>query len=373
MAELTYVLPLKADAPQHQLDGYLAMLCQRVPVVVVDGSAPGVFERHHEAWAPLGVDHRPVDDDLATPMGKVGGVLTGMRHAPSDKVVLGDDDVRWSPAQLERAARLLDEAEVVRPQNRFLDRPWHARWDTGRTLLARALGGDWPGTLAVRRSALPEGYRGDVLFENLELVRSVRASGGRELVALDLVVDRVAPPAATFREQRVRQAYDELARPLVMAAELAVLPAAVLGGRRARRAIVGASIALAGLGRRRAGGRRWFAASDVLWAPAWLAERAVTSWLALAERFRGGVPYRDGRLTTAASSMRALRRLSSSEERPAAQDPSRWPANRASTASRAAAPTSTSAASSGWSSTNPPASSFAAITSCSASARTWTS
>ena len=58
------------------------------------------------------------------------------------RVVIADDDVRYDRAALEHAARLLDHSEVVRPQNVFTEWPWHAIWDTGRTLLARVSGGE---------------------------------------------------------------------------------------------------------------------------------------------------------------------------------------------------------------------------------------
>jgi hypothetical protein len=191
---------------------------------------------------------------------------------------------------------------VVRPQNYFDPLPWHARWDTGRTLLNRAVAADWPGTLVVRRSALPAGYDGDAMFENLELVRTVQARGGRELPVLDLYVPRRPPSSAHFRGQRVRQAYDSFAQPGRLAAELAVLPLALAGLRRPRWLLAGA-VAVAGLaevGRRRAGGRAVFPADTPLWAPLWLAERAVCSWLAVGARLHGGVRYGDGRLHLAA-------------------------------------------------------------------------
>jgi hypothetical protein len=307
-AVLTYVLPLRDSKPRPDLTAYLRSLAERADVVVVDGSEPAVFDVHHEWWRA--VRHIAVSPDLVTPMGKVGGVLTGLHAARCDKVVIADDDVRYTQEQLERIEELLDHAEVVRPQNVFTVWPWHARWDTGRTLLARAWGGDWPGTLGVRRKVLLDagGYRGDVMFENLELVRTVRAVGGREHLALDLVVDRLPPTARHFWGQRVRQAYDELARPGRMALELALLPAALLGGRRVALTIVGGSVALAELGRRRAGGTRWYPFTSALLAPCWVAERAVTSWLAVATRvLRGGVRYGGGVLRDAASSERSLR------------------------------------------------------------------
>jgi hypothetical protein len=110
----------------------------------------------------------------------------------------------------------------------------------------------------------------------------------------------------------VRQAYDELARPARLAVFLAVVPGAVVLVARRRWGVVAAAVAAivaaAEAGRRRDGGRRVFPASSSLLAPVWVAERAVCSWLAVGAWLRGGVRYRDGRLRTAASSPRLLRR-----------------------------------------------------------------
>jgi hypothetical protein len=132
------------------------------------------------------------------------------------------------------------------------------------------------------------------------------------VVAQDVHVRRLPPTTAHFRGQRVRQAYDELARPGRLVAWLAVVPAvAALAAHRRWRVLglgVATVVATAEVGRRRDGGRAVFPASSSVLAPVWVAERAVSSWLAVGARLRGGVPYRDGRLRKAASSPRQLRR-----------------------------------------------------------------
>lgn len=309
----TYILPIRTSAPacDAELTGYLRMLAQEVDLIAVDGSPPEVFTAHAEAWGSFA---RHMPPAYETPMGKVGGVLTGVERARHERLVIADDDVRYDRRSLRRVVRMLDEAEVVRPQNYFDPLPWHARWDTGRILLNRLTGGDWPGTLAVRRSALIDagGYRGDVMFENLELVRTIRAGGGREALALDLFVRRRPPSTRHFWSQRVRQAYDEFARPRRMALQLALLPiaATLLASGRWKVVIeaLAATVVLAEAGRRRAGGDAVFRATAPLWAPLWLVERAVTSWLALGARLLlRGIPYGDGVLETAASSLSDLR------------------------------------------------------------------
>ncbi|MFL5907275.1 MAG: glycosyltransferase, partial [Solirubrobacterales bacterium] len=208
----TYLLPIRwsDDRGLEELIRYLRGLPDWIELIVVDGSPSPLFERHAEALNVLGL-HIPPDPELETPMGKVGGVITGIRAASHEAVVIADDDVRYDERSLIRATLMLGLADCVRPQNFFEPLPWHARWDTARTLLNRVTGGDWPGTLAVRRSALARtgGYDGSAMFENLELVRTVVASGGREVVLRDALVARRPSTTRHFWSQRVRQAYDE--------------------------------------------------------------------------------------------------------------------------------------------------------------------
>ncbi|MEW9532914.1 glycosyltransferase [Microbispora sp. NPDC049125] len=316
MSRVDYVLPLRweDDTGLEELTAYLRMIAQHARVIVVDGSPARLFARHAGHWAGL-VTHLAPDEDLAVANGKVAGVLTGMRRATADDVVIADDDVRYDPDGLARVIALLRRADLVRPQNYFDPLPWHARWDTARTLLNRSVGADYPGTFGIRRDIFEKmgGYDGDVLFENLELIRTVRAYGGRENRPLDLYVRRLPPGADRFWSQRVRQAYDDLAQPARMAAFLAVLPG--LGTALLRRRLgavamgAGLTVALAEAGRRRAGGRRVFPFMAALFAPIWVLERATCSWVALTARLAlGGVPYAGRRLRVAAHPVRLLRR-----------------------------------------------------------------
>lgn len=305
------VIPLRwsPGEPCDEMTAYLGRLRDWLDVTVVDGSEPAAFAEHARAWGAL-VRHVPVACDRGA-NGKVNGVLTGLALARHEIVVLADDDVRHDRATLARLVAAAAGADLVRPQNHFDPLPWHARWDTARSLLNRAVACDYPGTYAVRRSALlPGGYDADVLFENLEMERTVRARGGVVLDRPDILVVRRPPEVRQFLDQRVRQAYDDLAQPGRLLLEAAVLPV-LLGSRHRARAAGLLALALVGLaevGRRRAGGRAVFPASSALWAPAWGAERAVTVWLALLQRLRGGVPYRGRRLRRAATPARVLRR-----------------------------------------------------------------
>lgn len=308
---LSYLLPLRTATPAPvELDDYLAGLATLVEVIVIDGSGPPVFAGHANRWSGM-VRHVPVAPARRCANGKVAGVLTGLDLARHERLVVADDDVRYDGPGLARVLALLDRYDAVLPANYYDPLSWPARYDTARILLHRALGLDTGGTVAVRAALLRRtgGYAGDVLYENLELLRTVAAAGGRVHVALDLYVARRPPAARHFRGQRVRQAYDEFARPAHLVAELTVLPLLLAARHRGTwvLAAAGTAILAAELGRRRAGGAGRFPAAASLLAPAWLLERAVCGWLAVGHRLRGGVPYAGSRFRRAATPRRVLR------------------------------------------------------------------
>ncbi|WP_069388227.1 glycosyltransferase, partial [Cellulosimicrobium cellulans] len=240
-SDAAYLLPLRRHAVDEaelaELAAYLRRVAAHVPVVVADGSPPDVRARHDAAW---GDAVRVVDVPDVPPgtNGKVVGVLAGIAATTAPRLVVADDDVRYDAAGLAAVLAALDDADLVVPQNVFDPMPWHARWDTARSLLNRALlGHDYAGTVALRRAALGDaGYDSRVLFENLELERTVVARGGVVAHRPDVVVVRRPPEARRFVEQRVRQAYDSLAQPPRLVAELALAPLLVLAAVAAVRA-----------------------------------------------------------------------------------------------------------------------------------------
>ena len=139
--KISYVLPLRwPDVDPDGIDeltGYLRDLHKDAEMIVVDGSPREVFDAHARAWGHL-VRHMPPDPAHRFANGKVNGVHTGVAAATHDHVVLADDDVRHTPGTLAAIDRALCTASVVRPQNYFDPRPWHAgtppaAWSTGRS------------------------------------------------------------------------------------------------------------------------------------------------------------------------------------------------------------------------------------------------
>jgi hypothetical protein len=319
--QVSYVLPVRWTSDQgfDELAGYLETVSSLVAeVIVVDGSPTDLWHAHRAALDGSVRILQP--QPWPGGNGKVAGVMTGVRAARHDCVILADDDVRYGPDELRRVAERLANADLVRPQNVFTELPWHARWDTGRSLLNRALSADYPGTFGVRRHSLlaAGGYAGDVLFENLEMIRTIRAVAGREVVAADVFVPRRPPSAGHFWSQRVRQAYDDFGQPLRLLLELSLLPLIVCA---ARRPLIGIGLAttvlaLAERGRRRHGGRARYTRWAAVWALPWVAERSVCVWLALAVRATGGVRYSGNRIKNAAHSQSAIRRRLATRGRP---------------------------------------------------------
>jgi hypothetical protein len=311
---VSYVLPIRTGtATGAEMAEYLTWLSTAVELIIVDGSDPAVFNQHSARWSPLRLDHvRPDADVRDLVNGKVAGVLTGIRRASHECIVIADDDVRYDAAGLAAMEEMVRNADVVRPQNYFDPLPWHAVVDTGRTLLNRISGGDWPGTIGVRRATLiaTGGYAGDVLFENLELVRTVVAAGGSAACPLGLYVRRLAPSTAHFWSQRVRQAYDEFARPVRLSAWLAVVPVSIALVSVSPWALAAAAtiiVVAAETGRRRSHGATVFPLVASLAAPLWVCERAICAWLALgAHLVWGGIPYRGHIIAKAATPLRVL-------------------------------------------------------------------
>jgi hypothetical protein len=312
---VSYVLPIKWDGnqPLNELTSYLEYLSPHTELIIVDGSLPENFEKHHRFWSHLG-KHIPPAAHYQFLNGKVNGVMTGITAATHDHVIIADDDVRYLVGQLHELGKLLNNHQLVSPQNYFQPRPWHGTWDSSRSLLNLALAHDYPGTLAVQRKFLLAlgGYDGDVLFENLELIRTIKAGGGKVLYKNDLFVRRLPPSTKHFLSQRIRQAYDDYAQPARLAFFIMLLPLCILLAIYKPILIallIIASIIIAEVGRRKYGGQRVFAISCSFFAPAWLLERGICTWLALFQKLiNGGVSYNAATIRKAANPIETIKR-----------------------------------------------------------------
>jgi hypothetical protein len=325
----TYLLPFRRStflAPQTaELREYVAILGQTgCEVIVVDGSPPDVFAQHHRIWADIS-RHEPVDRRYKFLNDKVNGVYTGVARTTNDKIILADDDIRYTKIDIEKTCALLDDFEVVRPQNYLrwidrsagdgennapsapgltsskglLDRPW-AKMEAARMLINRATlpNADYPGTCAFRRETFVRAgeYDGDVLFDNEELIRHFARRGARICYANDFFIAKLPPTFRKWLEQRPRQAYEDfgLRFKTVLFASLLPIAVAIVLFDPQWLSILLLSILVAFGGWLRGDARKYFPFHVCLFAPLWICERTLSTWWAFYWWFaRGGYPFGD--------------------------------------------------------------------------------
>ncbi|MFN2508502.1 MAG: glycosyltransferase family 2 protein [Chthoniobacterales bacterium] len=310
----TYLLPIRRSAfseeEAREFVGYFEILrAANCELIVVDGSPTDVYEQHRALWSPL-CRHEPVDKRFGYLNDKVNGVHTGVEIASCEKIILADDDIRYGAGDVQKICALLEEHELVRPQNFLAPLPWWARMESARMLINRATlrTGDYPGTCAFRRSTMLRvgHYDGDVLFDNEELVRHFAAAAADIHDATDFFIQKRPPTLRKWREQRPRQAYEDfglraktalfLLLPLVVAASAAL---AGLGGLILCLAAISVfSVALACAGGARGEASEYIPPWVCLYAPLWVFERSISTYWALYwyMRYRG-YPFGDKLLT----------------------------------------------------------------------------
>jgi hypothetical protein len=310
MTPCTYLLPIRrtrfsATEAAEFAEYFRVLHGAGWDVLVVDGSPPPVFEQNHQAWSAI-CRHEPVDRCFGYLNDKVNGIHTGVDLATTEKIILADDDIRYSPSQIDRVCELLDNFDVVRPQNFLRPLPWWARMEAARMLINRATlrTADYPGTCAFRRSTMLRvgHYDGDVLFDNEEIIRHFAREGAAINYATNLFVQKAPPRFQKWIEQRPRQAYEDfglriktgifLCLPL-----LAVFVGCVAGWKGFFIYLLALSliaVALAAAGRLRGTAGRYFPWSICLFAPLWIVERTLSTYWALYWHFaHGGYPFGD--------------------------------------------------------------------------------
>jgi hypothetical protein len=310
MKDCTYLLPIRrtnlSASEANELRDYFRDLAEAgCDVLVVDGSPAPVFEKHNECWRDV-CRHEQVDRSFGFLNDKVNGIHTGVRLATTTKIILADDDIRYRAHEIGQVSMLLDDFEVVRPQNFLSPLPWWGRMEAARMLINRATlrTGDYPGTCAFRRDAMLRvgPYDGDVLFDNEEIIRHFAREGATVNYATNLFVRKRPPAFRKWMEQRPRQAYEDFGLRTKTALffaipVIAVIASVLLGGTGIAiwlGIIFAASVALALLGWFRGAARDHFPFWICFFAPLWILERSASTYWALFWHLRyGGYPFGD--------------------------------------------------------------------------------
>ena len=266
---------------------------------------PSSLQQHDESWRSL-CRHEPVDRSFGYLNDKVNGIHTGVNLATTEKIILADDDIRYSAIEIGQVCELLDRFEVVRPQNFLSPLPWWARMEAARMLINRASlrTGDYPGTCAFRRETMLRvgHYDGDVLFDNEEIIRHFARAGATISYAIDLFVRKRPPTLRKWIEQRPRQAYEDFGLRSKTALFLSVPIVAgwvgfAFGLKELLLYLAGlflSAFALAAAGRMRGAAAQYFPSSVCFFAPLWILERSASTYWALYWHFaHGGYPFGD--------------------------------------------------------------------------------
>ncbi len=308
MLTCSYLLPFRRTCfsveESAELLSYFETLARAgCEIVLIDGSPAKIFEQNALAFDGT-CRHVRVDRRFGYLNDKVNGVHTGIELATCEKVILADDDIRYTPEVLRTLGDLLDDYEVVRPQNFLRPLPWWARLESARMLINRATlrAADYPGTCAFRRTTILEAghYDGDVLFDNEEIIRHFAQHGCTIAYATDLFVKKRPPAFRKWIEQRPRQAYEDFGLRTKTALFFALIPVVVLmtlmfgvpGFVACLLALSFLSIFFAIAGRARGRARQFFPLACCFFAPFWIVERTLSTYWALYWRLTyGGYPF----------------------------------------------------------------------------------
>jgi hypothetical protein len=290
----TYLVVIERDREPaddlRDLASYLSTLSvANSEVIVVDGSPSPIFESNRAVlrWVARHVAARPRHRNFT---GGIDTVRTAVDVSSCDKIIVADENVRYRADAIESVCELLDQHEVVEPQDYFEPLPWWSGIEAGRMLVHRGVEPlpDHGATFGLRKSSI-RGLRGvDIVASSGEdAVRRLASQGAEVFSACDVFVRRLPPPLDHWLRDRPRQAGGDFAMPVKSAFFFALLPAAILlaafGGIRLAGGYAGA-IALGSMVlalRGRGGATTFFPLRACLCAPLWILERSVSVYWAL--------------------------------------------------------------------------------------------
>lgn len=263
-------------------------------VVVLDASPRLQFDLNARILRWVG-RHVAVRSEHRTPSGSIDFVRSAATLAACEKVIVAEQDVRYTPDAIGQICDLLEMHEVVEPQDYLDPLPWWGGIEAGRILVHRGIEPqpDHGATLGFRRTAvnsLRNLTTGEVLDDQ---GRRLAAAGAEVYPATNVFVRRRPAALDEWLAQRPRYAGDDFGLPFKSAFFFSMVPLllilGVLGGIQLAGAyasvIAFSSVCLALRGR--AGAGLYFPLRACLFAPLWIFERSVSVYWALYRRLRG--------------------------------------------------------------------------------------
>lgn len=263
-------------------------------VVVLDASPRLQFELNARILRWVG-RHVAVRPEHRTPSGSLDLVRSAFALAACEKVIVAEQDVRYTPDAIGQVCDLLEMHEVVEPQDYLDPLPWWGGIEAGRILVHRGIEPqpDHGATLGFRRgavSSLRNLGAGEVLDDQ---ARRLAAAGAEVYAATNVFVRRQPGALDEWLAQRPRHAVGDFALPFKSAFFFSLVPMllllALFGGVQLAGAYASV-IAFASVGvalRGRSGAGSFFPLRACLFAPVWILERSVSVYWALFRKLRG--------------------------------------------------------------------------------------
>ena len=261
-------------------------------VVILDASPRLQFELNGRILRWVG-RHVAVHPEYRAANG-IDLVRAAASLATCEKVIVANEDVRYTPEAIGQLCDLLDVHEVVEPQDYLDPMPWWSGIDAGRMLIHRGIEPepDHGATFGFRRSAI-RGLRTLPASSDAH-ARRLSAVGAEVYSAADVFVRREPEPFADWVASRPRLAGDDFELVFKTAFFFSLVPLLLLlvafGGARFAGVYMGL-IAFASVGlalRGRAGvASMHFPLRACLFAPVWVFERSVSVYWALYRKLRG--------------------------------------------------------------------------------------
>jgi hypothetical protein len=261
-------------------------------VVILDSSPRLQFELNARILRWVG-RHVAVRPEYRMP-GGVDLVRAAVSYAACEKVIVANEDVRYTAEAIGQLCDLLEAHEVVEPQDYLHPMPWWSGIDAGRMLIHRGIEPqpDHGATFGFRRSAI-RGLRGLPASSDSH-ARRLAAVGAEVHSASDVFVRREPGALSDWMMSRPRLAGGDFALPFKTAFFFSIMPVmlllAAVGGLRFAgvyaSVIAFASVGLAARGRAGSAALH-FPLRACLFAPVWVLERSMSVYWALYRKLRG--------------------------------------------------------------------------------------
>ncbi|MGE5403022.1 MAG: hypothetical protein ACM3S2_21690 [Ignavibacteriales bacterium] len=292
----TYIFLIRRNSAPgdeiQELAGYFRMLnslgCE---VLVVDSSPLDVFAGFEGAWYYL-CRHVKVDSRFHYLSDKLNSICTGADLATCEKIIVAEDDVRYSPADILRMCEMLEDFDLVRPQNYISPLQWWSRMESVHTLMNRAVfpGGDYSNTLAFLNTAFKKHchFGKSSYYDSDDIIMQFALRRAKICYALDFLILKKSPSLSCWRDQMFQNIFDNFDFSLRTVLLLLLIPVGILlalfaGPKTAliySTAVILSSITVAFMGRHR-GGRQFYPIGLLVYAPLWLLDVVINNYRAL--------------------------------------------------------------------------------------------